>query len=93
MPPIDYFERGRVLWFSSEDDGGPDVGISVGLGGGKALWVGEATTGRGWHIALDDGDSRTIIGLAPDDLETPLAVSFAEDIAGAIGSGLPLQSR
>lgn len=32
---------GGVTWHSSEDDGGPDVGISVYLGDGKRLWCGE----------------------------------------------------
>lgn len=42
---------GQVQWHSSGEDNGPDVGILIGLGEGKALWLGEllvrdgATTG------------------------------------------------
>lgn len=32
---------GGVTWHSSEDDGGPDVGISVFLGNNRRLWCGE----------------------------------------------------
>lgn len=34
---------GHVIWHSSDEDSGPDVGISIGLGGGKTLWIGEIT--------------------------------------------------
>lgn len=36
----------RVTWHTSEEGGGPDVGISIGLGKGRALWVGEITNDR-----------------------------------------------
>lgn len=32
---------GGITWHSSEEDGGPDVGISVYLGDGRRLWCGE----------------------------------------------------
>lgn len=32
---------GQVQWHCSEADGGPDVGILLGLSEGKMLWVGE----------------------------------------------------
>lgn len=42
---------GNVCWHSSEEDGGPDVGISVGLGGGM-LFVGEVPgLIGGWSMA------------------------------------------
>ena len=34
-------ELGRVGWHCSDKDGGPDVGISIGLGDKKMLWFGE----------------------------------------------------
>jgi len=34
-------QPGFVVWHSSEEVGGPDVGITVGLGDGKMLWIGE----------------------------------------------------
>lgn len=39
----DQTEFGKITWHSSEEDGGPDVGMMLGLGGGQALWVGEIT--------------------------------------------------
>lgn len=49
---IDASERGRVVWHCSDDDGGPDVGLSIGLGNGRSLWVGEIT-----HDAYENGDA------------------------------------
>lgn len=37
----DINEFGRVVWHSSDEDSGPDVGVTVGLGQGRALWFGE----------------------------------------------------
>lgn len=34
-------ERGRIIWHCSDPDSGPDVGLSLGLGNGAFLWVGE----------------------------------------------------
>jgi hypothetical protein len=34
-------EFGKITWHSSDEDSGPDVGMMLGLGDGKALWVGE----------------------------------------------------
>ena len=39
-------DRGRVTWHSSGEDEGPDVGISLGLGGSRMLWAGEITDRR-----------------------------------------------
>jgi len=43
---------GYVVWHSSEEEGGPDVGITVGLGEGKMLWVGERSGREGDGIGL-----------------------------------------
>jgi hypothetical protein len=43
---------GYVVWHSSEEDGGPDVGITVGLGDGKMLWVGERSGREGDGMGL-----------------------------------------
>lgn len=40
------YEHGRVTWHSSDEDSGPDVGLSVGLGDGRMLWVGEMSKQR-----------------------------------------------
>lgn len=53
---------GAVTWHSSDVDSGPDVGISIGLGGGKLFYVGEisrdlhATGGKDVAaLGADDG--------------------------------------
>lgn len=68
------YRRGHVVWHCSEEDGGPDVGMTLGLGG-AALWVGEIT--RAAHA--DGGEDTAALGndggwwlmLCPDHL--PLA--------------------
>lgn len=37
----DINEFGRVVWHSSDEDSGPDVGVTIGFGSGRALWFGE----------------------------------------------------
>lgn len=44
--------HGAVLCHCSEDDGVPDVGVSVGLGDGKLLWLGELRLNEGGDIGL-----------------------------------------
>ena len=50
-------ERGEVTWHSSDGDSGPDVGLSMGLGDGKLLWVGEVPDRDGWCLAIYHPDS------------------------------------
>lgn len=45
-------QPGFVVWHSSEEDGGPDVGITVGLGDGKMLWIGERSGREGDGMGL-----------------------------------------
>jgi hypothetical protein len=45
-------QPGFVVWHSSEEDGGPDVGITVGLGDGKMLWIGERSGREGNGMGL-----------------------------------------
>jgi len=40
----DLLEPGQQRWHSSEEDGGPDVGIEIGMPDGSTLWVGEIST-------------------------------------------------
>lgn len=48
-------ERGFVTWASSEEGGGPDVGITVGLGAEQGhLWLGEITRKRWEDIGGND---------------------------------------
>lgn len=41
MSEADLSLRGEVNWHSSDEDSGPDLGMSVGIGNGKWLYVGE----------------------------------------------------
>jgi hypothetical protein len=71
-------ERGQVVWFSSEEDGGPDCGLEVGLGDGASVYVGELANatleehgidpkqGDGWWIVLHDSDGLEIAGSVAD---------------------------
>lgn len=76
-PPPD--QLGLVTWHCSEPEGGPDVGLSLGLGNGRILWAGEigsrshreggpeiAALGPdiGWWLVLYDPDSVPIGRLA-----------------------------
>lgn len=70
--PIDETERGRMVAFCSEGDGIPDVGVSVGLGNNRVLWIGELSNQRhrdtveahgeevgpnaGWWLVLFEGE-------------------------------------
>lgn len=45
-------EPGRVCWYSSEEDGWPDVGLTVGLGDGKVFWIGERTNSEGGGVGI-----------------------------------------
>lgn len=44
-------EPGQITWASSDEDGGPDVGITVGLGNDRFLWCGEITKSRWEDLA------------------------------------------
>ena len=41
MAEPDIYETGRIVVHSSEHGAGPDIGWSLGLGNGQALWFGE----------------------------------------------------
>lgn len=47
MTERDETKLGHVIWHCSDEDGGsPDVGISIGMGDGKSMWIGEVTNRR-----------------------------------------------
>lgn len=87
------YERGSVLWHSSEEDGGPDVGIQVGLGAGWSLYMGERADATledhgigeelraSWWIVLYGPRTQRIIGAVPDVYEAREAV---EEIAARL---------
>lgn len=43
---------GHVQWHSSEEDGGPDVGIMLRLNETQALWLGELVGNEGPHVGF-----------------------------------------
>lgn len=62
---LERHERGQLIWHTSEEGGGPDVGLELGLGGGFTLYAGEvadrtlaeagidlAEHKGGWWVAL-----------------------------------------
>ncbi|MFD0824040.1 hypothetical protein ACFQ0D_38245, partial [Micromonospora zhanjiangensis] len=57
---------GRVQCHCSEDDGIPDVGVSIGLGDGKALWIGELLTrdGATCGMVFHDNGARIVAPFA-----------------------------
>lgn len=78
-------ERGQVQWHCSEEDGGPDVGIMVGLGGGKELWLGELLDieGGGMGFAVYGPDKIAVASLSDWDdvreiVEQHIAPAMAE---------------
>lgn len=52
IPEEHQTERGVVTWHCTAPDSGPDVGLSMGLGDGKLLWVGEVPDRDGWCLAI-----------------------------------------
>lgn len=93
---IDPNTLGHIVWHSTEEDGGPDVGMSLGLGGDKAMWVGEITNEEwdeldpGQRAVLGGGSGGTFLMLYPDRVplarftDMPTAQDFIEAVAAAI---------
>lgn len=52
------YDAGKTTWHSSDEDSGPDVGLSLGLGDGKMLWIGEIVQQR----YEDGGESAAALG-------------------------------
>lgn len=84
---------GGITWHSSEEGGGPDVGVSVYLGGNQRLWIGEITSqlfdqsGRdhfnsdgGWFLVWYKPEP-VLIAKCGDDLD---AREFVEHLASLI---------
>jgi hypothetical protein len=87
------YDRGTVLWHSSEEDGGPDVGIQVGLGEGWTLYFGELAEATledhgigeelraSWWAVLWGPKTERVLGAVPDTYE---AREAAEEIAARL---------
>lgn len=80
---VDIYERGRVVWHCSDEDGsGPDVGISVGLGD-IAIFAGEVPGQPGpWSMCIyrKDGPREEIAGTVTGEN----AVYMIERIGAAV---------
>jgi hypothetical protein len=68
-------EIGQTIWASSEEDGGPDVGLLLRLSETDFIWCGEITRAEaddvgiadtGWHIVLHRGADRQVVAQVPD---------------------------
>ena len=59
MNDEDESKLGHVIWHSTDEDSGPDVGISIGMGDGKSLWIGEITDHRWQEL---DEEQKTATG-------------------------------
>jgi hypothetical protein len=95
-PAADETTRGHVIWHSSDEDSGPDVGLSLGLGNGMMLWLGEMSNraleeaeidlsrySDGWWLTLYQPGKTTIIGAVPDSYE---ARDAFDEIAAVVRS-------
>lgn len=87
---------GTLTWHSSEDEGGPDCGLELGLGGGRTLYVGELAdatirgagqepAGTGWWVAVtSDVDGIALVGPVMD---TDVAREMVDRLFAAIQAG------
>lgn len=80
MTEATLYDRGHVAWHSSDEHSGPDVGLSIGLGDGRMLWVGEMSRTKhgetdgasvlgdagGWWIILYGQNESTVVAKCVD---------------------------
>lgn len=74
-------EIGAVVWHSSDEDSGPDVGISLGLGNSRSLWLGELAkaTLEDAGVAVDDGGMGWWLAMAgPNEMQVIAPVTDPE---------------
>lgn len=82
--PVDAAPFGALIWHSSGEDEGPDVGVSIKLGDEALLWCGEITNRLyeetegaeqfggpwGWWVILYDGPKSIAIAKCCDGCAT-----------------------
>lgn len=75
------YERGVTVAHSSDGDGMPDVGTSIGLGSGRMLYLGEVPGRAGWSLCIYSQSGPTLdiahgidIGIATDAMDVLAAV-------------------
>ncbi len=82
---------GRVGWHTSEEGGGPDVGISVGLGSGSSLFIGDLLDRDGGPVGIvfhGPGGVRHAARLSElDEVRDLFEQHVAPAIAGLSGRG------
>lgn len=80
MDVLDAAAPGSLVWHCSEEDSGPDIGVSIKLGDHALLWCGEITSRLyaetegaaglggedGWWIILYEGEGSTAIAKCVD---------------------------
>ncbi|MBU2233140.1 MAG: Lar family restriction alleviation protein [Alphaproteobacteria bacterium] len=72
---------GKVTWHSTEEEGGPDVGLELNLGDGTSLWLGEGDKATGWQFS-----TVTPYGIIPvaDVIDHDQARALFDRIAAAL---------
>lgn len=80
---------GAITWLSSEDEGGPDCGAVLGLGGGWCLRIGEisetAWENAGGHaMNLGDDSGRWITLFGPNETHVLGIASSEIDVNGVL---------
>lgn len=89
---------GGVTWHCSDEDSGPDVGVSLYLGPDHRLWAGEVSrslfdeqgkdafdSDGGWFLIQYCGDETTLVAKFTDDMA---ARDFIESVA-MLAKGVP----
>lgn len=101
---LDRTKRGLLMWHCSEEDGGPDVGRSIGLGDGMSIWFGEISNSLHAEAGEDaselgDSSGTWIILFSPDDakvigkaVDGYIGEDFLTAIAAAIAKAEGTQS-
>jgi hypothetical protein len=80
----DETKLGHVICHSSDEDGAPDVGITLGLGGGYALWVGELLNrdGANCGFVLHGPNHIREVAPLPDSTEWDAIAQFIREHVG-----------
>lgn len=78
-------ERGLITWLSSDEDGGPDCGATLGLGDGYVLQIGEISTSLferfgGDEMGLGNDMGHWIVLFGPTEDKTMLLGRAPEGI-------------
>lgn len=96
---MDELAIGHVEWHSSDEGGGPDVGVLLHISTTDSLWIGEITSKEGadfgvpdtgWHIVHHHVEGKTHVGSVPD--RQP-AIDLAEALSAAIRASVSRGER